>query len=719
MAALQKIRNKGALLIIIVGLALFAFIAEEFFRSIETSSNDSKMRAGEVLGDKVSVQEFQRMVDERADMTKIQRGVNSLTDEEMTQIRDQVWNNYVSYKLIENETAKAGFTVTDAEVQDVLRKGTHALLRQTPFINEQTGLFDVQGLQNFLQQYDQMVKQGRQIPADYIEQYSMLYRLWQYTERELRRQLLLEKFQAVISNSFIGNSVTAKMSFDARTSQAGLDIVAIPYSSVNDTVVTVTDKDLQNKYKEEKERFRQDIESRDIKYIDVTVTANEEDRAALNEKMNDAFERLQATNAPQTVVNSAKSTVPYADVPLSRNAFPSDIRARLDSMETGSTHAPYYNAGDNTMNAIRVYDKLQAPDSILFRMIVVNGQSLDEAASRADSIYNAIQGGADFAEIAKIYEQAADSTWMTSRQYEGSIIDLDGARYLKALNTTAKGGLANVAMTQGHLILQILDRRAMTTKYNVAVIKCPVQFSNTTYQAALNKLNVFLGKNKTLADIEKNAAKEGYNVREIKNLTVSDHYIGGVGGTKEAIRWIFDEAEEGDLSNDVYECGAEKDHLLFVAVTGVHEKGFRPWTDADVKDYLHQLVLNDKKAELIMGKAQGVKTLADAKKQEGAVEEKVSSTTFANPPYINASGSVEQAIAGKAADMEKGKFSGMVKGNGGVYFFQVTDKKTTDDKFDPETEKDNEAQQNLRIMANQLSGDLMRKAKIVDHRYRF
>ena len=718
MAVLQKIRNKGALLIIIVGLALFAFIAEEFFRSIETTSNDSKMKVGKVLGEKLSVQDFQSMVDERADMAKIQRGVNSLTDAEMTQIRDQVWNNFVSYKLIENEAEKAGLTVTDAEVQDVLRKGTHALLRQTPFINEQTGLFDVQGLQDFLKQYEQIRTGGMQIPAEYLEQYTILYRIWQYTEKELRRQLLLEKFQAIISNSFIGNPITAKMAFDARTAQADLDVVVVPYASVNDKDVTVTDKELQSKYKEEKEQFRQDIETRDIKYIDVTVTASEQDRADLTEKVNEAFERLQATEAPLAVVNSAKSSVPYADVPLSRSAFPTDIRTRLDSMEAGSSKAPYYNAGDNTMNAIYVYDKLQAPDSILYRMIQVTGRSMDEAATRADSIYDAIQGGASFADIAKIYGQTSDSTWMTSRQYEGSIIDIDGAKYLKALNTTGKGQLANVQLTQGHLIIQILDRRAMTTKYNVAVIKCPVQFSNATYQAALNKLNVFLGKNKTLADIEKNAAKNGYNVRELKDVTTSDHYIGGVGGTKEAMRWIFDEAEEGDLS-ELYECGTNKDHLLVVAVTGVHEEGFRPWDDADVKEYLQQLVLNDKKAELIMSKAQNVKSLDEAKKLEGAVEEKVSSTTFATPPYVNAASSAEQAIAGKAASMEKGQFSGSVKGNGGVYFFQVNEKKAKDEKFDQEKEEQNDAQLNFRIMANQLSADLMRKGDIVDHRYRF
>lgn len=718
MAALQKIRNKGALLMIVVGLALFAFIAEEFFRSIETTSNDSKMQVGEVLGEDLSAQEFQAMVDEAAEIAKLQRGVNSLTDDEMTQLKDQVWNEFVSYKLIEAEAHKAGLTVTDAEVQDVLRKGTNPMLLQTPFVNQQTGRFDVKGLQDFLKQYDELRTGGRQVPAEYVEQYTMLYRLWQYTEKNLRKQLLSSKFQSLMANSFVSNPIAAKMAFNDRNQESELALVAVPYTSVTDKEVTVTDDDLKAKYNEKKEMFRQDIESRDVKYIDVTVTASEKDRNDLTAKMNETYARLQATENPASVVNTSKSVVPYADVPLSANAFPSDIRVQLDSMSAGSTKAPYYYAGDNTMNIIKVLDKTQAPDSILYRMIQVTGQSLDEAHTRADSIYKALESGARFADIAKIYGQTSDSTWMTSRQYEGTVIDVDGAKYLKALNTTAVNGLANVALTQGNLIIQVLDRKAMTTKYNVAVIKCPVQFSTSTYQSALNKLNVFLGKNKTLADIEKNAAREGYTVLEQKNLTSTEHSIGRVGGVKDAMKWVFDEAESGDLSQ-LYECGSDNDHLLVVAVTGVHEKGYRPWDDAEVKDYLKQLVVNDKKAELIMNRAKAVKNLAQAKAQKGAVEENLTDVTFNNPPFISASGAVEPAISGRAAAMKKGQFSGAVKGNGGVYFFQLNGQKATSEKYDQAAEESNQAQMNLRIMANQLSGDLVREGKVVDHRYRF
>ena len=154
MAALQKIRSKGPLLVIIIGLALFAFIAEEAMRSIQTASSESKQRVGEIYKEKLSVQDFQNMVDEYAEVVKFTNGMGSLNDEQMTQLRDQVWNTYVNNKLIEHEAELLGLTVTDAEVQSIINSGKSPLLMQTPFRNEKTGAFDVNVLKKFLTDYE-------------------------------------------------------------------------------------------------------------------------------------------------------------------------------------------------------------------------------------------------------------------------------------------------------------------------------------------------------------------------------------------------------------------------------------------------------------------------------------------------------------------------------------------------------------------------------------
>ena len=115
MAALGKIRSRGVTLIIIIGIGLFAFIAEEAFRSCDSTRNSQRQQIGEVLGESISYEEFAKLVDEAQDAMKLM-GQDNLTDDQLNQLRDQVWQSYVQYKLIENECDKLGLTVTDNEM---------------------------------------------------------------------------------------------------------------------------------------------------------------------------------------------------------------------------------------------------------------------------------------------------------------------------------------------------------------------------------------------------------------------------------------------------------------------------------------------------------------------------------------------------------------------------------------------------------------------------
>ena len=154
MAALGKIRSKGALLMGIIGLGLFSFIAEEAFRSCESSRNNERQQIGEVLGEKINVNDFQKLVDEYTDVIKMQQGTDALNDQQLNQVKDMVWNTYIQTKIVENEAKKLGLRVTDEELQNVLKQGTNPMLMQTPFVNQQTGRFDANALQKFLAEYD-------------------------------------------------------------------------------------------------------------------------------------------------------------------------------------------------------------------------------------------------------------------------------------------------------------------------------------------------------------------------------------------------------------------------------------------------------------------------------------------------------------------------------------------------------------------------------------
>ena len=155
MAVLGKIRSKGVILICVIGIALFAFIAEEFFRSCDSVSNERRAQVGEVLGDKVNVQDFQKLVDEYTNVIRMTQGRDNLTDEEMNQVKDVVWNTFVQNEIINHEAEELGLKVTDQELQNVLNAGTNPMLLQTPFVNRQTGRFDANMLKQFLAEYKQ------------------------------------------------------------------------------------------------------------------------------------------------------------------------------------------------------------------------------------------------------------------------------------------------------------------------------------------------------------------------------------------------------------------------------------------------------------------------------------------------------------------------------------------------------------------------------------
>ena len=188
MATLQKIRNKGKLLIGIVGLALFAFIAEEFVRSLSYTQSERHQRIGKIYGENVNVQEFNALVDEYTDVIKFSNGLNSLSDEQMSSVRDQVWQNYVNQQIIEHECAKLGLTVTDAELQSIIATGKNPMLAQTPFRNQQ-GTFDFNQLKQFLSQKDEVMNSA-EMSAEVKEQYMQMYNYWKFVEKNIRQQLL-------------------------------------------------------------------------------------------------------------------------------------------------------------------------------------------------------------------------------------------------------------------------------------------------------------------------------------------------------------------------------------------------------------------------------------------------------------------------------------------------------------------------------------------------
>ena len=711
MATLQKIRSKGPLLVIVIGLALFAFIAGDAWKVLQP--HQGKQDVGEVNGEVLSAQDYQKMVDELSEVIKLTNGLNSLTEDQLNNVKDQVWQSYVNNKLIAEQAEKLGLKVTDAEIQSIIDQGTHPLLMQTPFRNPQTGMFDKDMLKKFLVDYANL--NASQMPAQYVEYYQKMGAFWQFVEKTLAQSTLAEKYQNLVTKSLISNPVAAEDAFNSRTEQSDLLLAGVPYSSINDSTVQVSDSEIKDRYNEKKEQFKQLVETRDIRYIDVKVVPSDADRKAVEKEVTEYSNQLASTTADfGTFVRSTGSSVNYSDVPVSKSVFPADVASRLDSTNVNEVYGPYYNQTDDSFNAFKLLAKVSSPDSIQFRQIQVYADTEEKTKTLADSIYNALKGGADFAAVAKIYGQTGEATWVNAQSWEGSELDADNSKFINTLLNQPVNELANLNMGQANLILQVMNKKSMQTKYKVAVVKREVEFSKETYNAAYNKFSQFVAQNTTIDSMVKNAEESGYTLMPRTDLSSAEHYVGGVRSTREALKWIF-AAKPGEVS-PLYECG-ENDHLMVVALDKIHEAGYRDINS--VAEMLRAEIRRDKKAEKIMEEMKKYNSIAQVKGMKDAVSDSVKHVTFSAPADISVTRSSEPVIGAIAAKTAANKVSAPIKGNGGVYMIQVYAKEKGSEKFDAKQEETTLTNMAVRIAGNQLINDLYQKAKVADQRYLF
>lgn len=718
MTALGKIRSKGILLIIIIGLGLFAFIAEEAFRSCNGIKGQNSQQIGEVLGEKIYVQDFQKLLEEYQDAMKLTMRTDNLSEDQLNQLKDQVWQQLVSERVMKEDCKKLGLTVTEDELQNVLNDGTNQLLTQTPFVNQQTGRFDVSILKQFIDAYRKAEASNN---SQQLDQMRPAYNYWLFVEKNLRTQLLAQKYQSLLANCVLSNNVEAKMAFNEENEEAQIQLASIAYNTIKDADIKVTDEELKAKYEELKPAFRQQQETRDVKMVDVQVKASATDRAQLQKDMAGYQKQLAAAADPTQVVSKSGSMIQYIGLPVSGKAFQQypDIASKIDSMAVGTTGV-VENTKDNTYNIVRILSRTEFPDSVEFRQIQVGGKMLEAARASADSIQKALAAGGDFQAIAKRYGQDSTTTWFTGAMYEqATTMSQDNRAYIEALLNGAVGSTQNVELTQGNVVIQVLNRKAMKSKAVAAVIKKEIRFSDNTYSKAYNRFSQFVTQSQaSLADLQKHATKFGYTVQDLNDFATSSHTVGNVGGSgiRDAIKWIF-EAKEGQVSQ-LFEAGKENDHLLVLCMTKIHPQGYRPWDDAQVKEILKREVIRDKKAEMIMAKLKGVNSIAAAQ-AKGAKVSTVNQITFAAPAFIQATGAAEPALSGAVAATAQGKFcSAPVKGNAGVYVFQVVKKQMRPAKYNEEQQIQMCRQRAMQYMGNFMQ-DLVFGAGVVDNRYIF
>lgn len=706
MATLQKLRNMGPMLVIFVGVALFAFIAGDAWRILQPHQGSQSV--GSINGEEVLATDFQKMYEEYSDVVKALRGASSLSEEELTQVKDQVWQDYVRNKVLKAEAEKIGISVSAAELNAIVSAGEDPILQQTPFTNAQ-GKFDKSILDNFLAQY----AQGNE---EFVQQNQVLYNYWKFVEKTIADNALANKYQMLIYNTYLSNPVAAQYNFDANNATYDIELAAYPYSAIPNEDVTVSDAEIKALYNKNKEQYKQSSESRDIKYVSYRVTPSDADRAELQKEMTEYAEALKAEDADcSTILRQASSMVPYTAVAWKKESYPEEVSVRLDEMAINSVVEPIYNQADDSYTTFKLISKETLPDSIKYRQLAVAAATPEATATLADSIVTALKGGSDFAEAAKKYNQNGQEIWLTSEQYEGMNIDGTNATFLKNIFAAKKGeyNIMDVEGSNVKVIYQVIESKNNVEKYQVAVVKRAVEFSSETYNNAYNKFSQFVASCKNVEDLEKNAEEYGYRVQTQNNIYTSTHKIANQNNTRETIKWIFSAAKPGEIS-PLYECG-NNDNLLVAALTNVHEQGYMAIEKAGVT--LRNQLFNDKKAEKIMAELAG-KNFEAVASTANVKSDTVKHIAFNVPAYISLTSSSEPAICAAVTSMEQGAVSAPIKGNGGVYVIRLIAKNAKDGEYNAQKEQDALKAYGQRA-TSRFMNDLYEKSEIVDNRYLF
>lgn len=704
MATLQKLRNMGPMLVIFVGVALFAFIAGDAWRILQPHQGSQSV--GSVNGEELLATDFQKMYEEYSEVVKALRGTSSLSEEELNQVKDQVWQDYVRNNILKAEAEKIGLSVSVAELNAIVSAGEDPILQQTPFLNAQ-GKFDKSILDNFLAQY-------AQADDNFKQESQMLYNYWKFVEKTLTDNALANKYQMLIYNTFLSNPVAAQYSFDANNATYDIELAAYPYSAIPDADVTVSDAEIKALYDKNKEQYKQYSESRDIKYVSYRVTPSDADRAELQKEMTEYTEALKADDADySTIIRQASSMVPFSAVAWKKESYPEEVAVRLDEMAINSVIDPIYNQSDDSYTTFKLIGKTTVADSIKYRQMAVAAATPEATVALVDSIVTALKGGSDFAEVAKKYNQNGQDMWLTSNQYEGMNIDGVNATFLKNIFAAKKGeyNIMDIEGSPAKVIYQVIDTKSNVEKYQVAVVKRAVEFSSETYNNAYNKFSQFVASCKNVEDLEKNAEEYGYRVQTQRNIYTSTHKIANQNNTRETIRWIFSTANVGEVS-PLYECG-ESNNLLVVALTDINEQGYMAIEKAGVT--LRNQLINDKKAEKIMAELAG-KNFEAAASTANVKSDTVKHITFNAPAYISLTSSSEPAICAAVTNMEQGAVSAPIKGNGGVYVIRLIAKNAKDGEYNVNNEQ-NALKAYGQRGTSRFYNDLYEKSEIVDNRY--
>ena len=703
MAILGKIRSKGVMLMLIVGLALFAFIIGDALTQGSTYFNKSREVVGEIAGEKINISEFQASIDQLTDVYKIETGQSNFDEEMTAQIRASVWESMVNEKILFAEAKKLGLSVGKEELSDrLIGNNIHPLVMQRRAFAGENGQFSRSALLNFLNSLETTPEND-----DMRQQIEQAKAYWKFWENNVKLSILQEKYNALMAKTVTANSLDAKSEYAAAKRIVDVNYVVQPYFTVPDADVKVSQSEIKDRYNKMKEQFKMEA-NRSIKYVVFQVKASPEDYKKAQTEMNTLSAEFTTTADVAGFVNK-NSEVRYDGKPYSEATVPANLKAFAFGSPAGSVYGPVFENEAYTMARV-VETGIVEADSVKLRHIFL--AKSDE--SKTDSLIAAISSGANFAELAAKYS-AVKQTAANGGEI-GWIVDgiqgLDKEIITKSF-ASAINGVFTSKNEQGTQIFQVTEKTAPKRKVKLAVFQINVSPSNVTVSKIYNDAKQFAAE-LSGDEFDKKAKAKNVIVRTANDLLSSTEKVADLAQSRQVVRWAF-ENKKGEVS-DVYDCD---NNFVVATVTEVNEKGYR--SIEKVTDQLKALVMQDKKAEKLIEKlkAQLTKTPSLESLATALGTDVKSAPAVSFSAYQFGVAGFEPAVVGKASILPVNKISSPVKGNAGVYVLLPMNAKENPNPFD--------AKMQIMMLNSRLSyslpyaiiQDLKDKTDIVDNRLNF
>jgi len=680
MATLQKIRNKGGILVAIIGIALLAFILGDLLTSGTTLFNKARDRAFVANGEIISTQDYFNRVNEWEEFQKTVSNRSSLDESTTMQIREMVYDQMVREILLNDQTQKLGLTVSKEELNDlVYGENISPLLRQLPFfVDPQTGIFNRNTLLEFLSTVNGPVKSSNPQEQQILNQYRSM---WLFIENMIKYQRLEEKYNTLLSNAVMVNDTEAKTSFDLSQQNADMAYAVQNYLVVPDSTVSVSNDEIKSFYNKHKEDFKLNVPIAKITYFTKEIVPSDADFADVEKQAAEAVEKLESGVNPAQVV-ADYSDVPYRDIFVAANLLTPDQREFTTTAALSAIHGPARDG--NTFNIYKLIDKTVAPDSIHLRIMAIPdamAAGQDSLVTHfVDSLYTEIKSGKSFAEVANSLNpqsNGGDIGWV--READLASAAMVGTDLVKAVFNAPVGSLTKLKVSGQQVIFQVEEKTKPVQKYKLAVVSMPVSVSEKTSNNADNELNQFISDPQIKNDFVKLASAKGYSVVPDFKVSANDFGLAQINGSRQVINWIFNEKAKAikkfDLTN-----------LRIIAqINEITSAGYAPISE--VASNIRARLVKDKKAEKMIADLKAANPTSLEAYAE-TMKSTVDTVKFVNFNTQNIVGlGFEPMLNAYSAFAPVNTLLGPVKGNMGVIVVNVNNRTTGDAAYDADVQK--------------------------------